>query len=591
MKFLLAAINAKYIHSNPGIYSLKAYAGSKYAQYIELGEYTINHQKDRILADIYKRKPDVIGFSCYIWNMETVEMLLPELHKLLPRTELWLGGPEVSFESSRILDKLPFVKGIMVGEGEDTFLELLQYYLKEKNKPLEEIKGLVLQTGKTPEREPVNFSGVPFLYTADITENFDHKVLSDFKDRIIYYESSRGCPFRCSYCLSSIDKNVRLRDVNLVKREIQFFLDQKVPQVKFIDRTFNCNHSHAKEIWQYILENDNGVTNFHFEIAADILDEEELLLLRQMRPGLVQLEIGVQTANPHSLKEIRRFTDMDKLQRMVGYIRACNNVHIHLDLIAGLPYEDYRSFGQSFDKVYAMKPHQLQLGFLKVLKGSYMYEKASDYGLHYLSSPPYEVLFTDWLSYEDVLRLKQIEEMVELYYNSNQFTHTMPLLEQSFASAFDMYEALSEYFEREGFFVQSPARSYRYQVLLDFAREVDPAREVLYRESLTYDMYLRENAKSRPEFAADTLPHKADFHAFFAEEERIRVLLPHYREYDIKQISKMTHLEWFRYPVWDVEQAKICQLVSDEAAKEQKVLFDYKVRNPLTNEAKVIVIT
>ena len=581
MKFLLAALNAKYIHSNPAIYSLKAYAGERYASHIELGEYTINHSMDQILADIYKRKPDAIGFSCYIWNYSLIQALLAEVHKLFPQTELWLGGPEVSFQCQDILAQYPFVKGIMVGEGEETFLALLRYYLKEDDQSLEEIPGLALPIGYTSERDLVELSQVPFLYSAG-----GQDALNDFENRIIYYESSRGCPFRCSYCLSSIDKKVRLRDIKLVQEELKFFLEHNVPQVKFIDRTFNCNHAHAKAIWRYILEHDNGVTNFHFEVAADILDEEELELLLQMRPGLVQLEIGVQTTNPETLKEIRRFTDLNKLRQVVARIHEGHNVHMHLDLIAGLPYEDYDSFARSFGDVYAMKPEQLQLGFLKVLKGSYMHERAESYGLCYLSRPPYEVLFTNWLSYEDVLRLKQVEEMVELYYNSNQFTHTLPLLEQRYDNPFYLYEDLATYYEEQGYFLNAPARSYRYQVLLQFACSVDPAREALYRESLTFDLYLRENAKSRPEFAADITPHKAAFHAFFVNEERVRVLLPHYEEYDWKQISKMTHLEWFIYPVWDVEEAGKFEPLKDKV----KVLFDYQKRSPLTHEAAVHVI-
>lgn len=581
MKFLLAAFNAKYIHSNPAIYSLKAYAGEQYAPYIDLGEYTINHSLDQILADIYNRRPDVIGFSCYIWNFTLVQELLGEIHKLLPDTELWLGGPEVSFQCHDILEKYPYVKGIMIGEGEETFLALMRYYLGEGDRSLEDIPGLALPTGYTSERDLVNLSQVPFLYSAGNTDK-----LNDFEHRIIYYESGRGCPFRCSYCLSSIDKKVRLRDMELVKKELQFFLDHKVPQVKFIDRTFNCNHAHAKTIWRYILEHDNGITNFHFEVAADILDEEELALLNQMRPGLAQLEIGVQTTNPQTLREIRRVTNMDKLRQAVSKIHAGHNVHIHLDLIAGLPYEDYESFARSFGDVYAMKPEQLQLGFLKILKGSYMYEMAETYGLQYLSKPPYEVLFTNWLTYEDVLRLKQVEEMVELYYNSNQFTHTLPLLEQLYDNPFYLYEDLAKYYKEQGYFVTAPARSYRYQVLLNFAKKVDGEREDLYKESLTYDLYLRENAKSRPDFAKDIAPYKAQFHAFFAEEERLRVLLPHYEKYDTKQISKMTHLEWFTYPVWDVELAKLHKPLKEETV----VLFDYQKRSPLTKEAAVHIM-
>lgn len=578
MKFLLTAINAKYIHSNPAIYSLKAYAGEAYAPFIELAEYTINNSFGDILADIYDRKPEVIGLSCYIWNITLIEELLPEIHKLLPDTQIWLGGPEVSFECHKRLQQIPFVTGIMVGEGEATFLDLLKYYLGEGKRELAEIPGLALSTGYTAVREPIDFSAVPFLYSVG-----DQYSLEGFENRIIYYESSRGCPFRCSYCLSSIDKKLRLRDLNLVKKELQFFLDEKVPQVKFIDRTFNCNHEHAKEIWQFILDNDNGVTNFHFEIAADLLNDEELALLSKMRPGLVQLEIGVQTTNTESLKEIRRVMDIQKLRETVERLQKGRNIHLHLDLIAGLPYENYESFGKSFSDVYAMKPEQLQLGFLKVLKGSFLAEKALAYGLAYLDKAPFEVLYTNWLSFDEVRQLKEIEEMVEIYYNSNQFTHTIPLLESLFASPFALYEALAKFYKEQGYFVQAPARSYKYQVLLDFALSVDKEREALYRESLTFDLYLRENAKSRPAFAADTEAHKAEFHAFFQDEEAVRGLLPNYEAYDLKQISKMTHLEWFHYPVWEIGNA-------NKLMKKKKVLFDYQERSALTNEAKIFVI-
>lgn len=500
MKFLLTAINAKYVHSNPAIYSLRAYAGRELQQYIELAEYTINQPMQEILADIYRRKPDVIGFSCYIWNWRRVQELLAELPKVLPDAQIWLGGPEVSYDADRLLGTFPCVKGIMVGEGEAVFRKLVEYYVRLGAVPahLEEVPGLCLRSGYTRQQTLVDLSAVPFLY----------EDLTPFTNRIIYYETSRGCPYRCSYCLSSIDKAVRFRDMNTVKRELQFFLDHQVRQVKLVDRTFNCKRGHAMEIWQYIHEHDNGVTNFHFEIAADLLGEEEILLLNKLRPGLAQLEIGVQTVNPDTLRAICRNMDLDKLEANVAAIRRGKNVHLHLDLIAGLPYEDYDSFGRSFDRVYCMKPEQLQLGFLKVLKGSLMHEKAEEYGIKYLGNPPYEVLSTRWLSYGDVLRLKGIEEMVELYYNSSQFTHTLPVLETAFEGPFAMFEALADFYREKGYFTNSPARVYRYQVLLDFAGRYDRVREPVYRELLTYDMYLRENLKSRPDFAKDLAPYK-----------------------------------------------------------------------------------
>lgn len=578
MKFLLTAINAKYIHSNPAIYSLRGYAGETLRQYIELAEYTINQPLQDILADIYHRKPDVIGFSCYIWNWSMVQELLAELPKLLPDTDIWLGGPEVSYNAPELLQKYPKLTGIMVGEGEATFKELLEYYVGRGTEKKEDIAGLCLPNGYTCPRELTDMNELPFLY----------EDLAPFANKIIYYETSRGCPYHCSYCLSSIDKRVRLRDISVVKKELQFFLENQVSQVKFVDRTFNCNHRHAMEIWQYIYENDNGVTNFHFEISADILQEDEIRLLNKMRPGLVQLEIGVQSVNLRTIEAIDRIMNVEKLERIVSEIHRGENIHQHLDLIAGLPYEDYESFGKSFDRVYAMKPQQLQLGFLKVLKGSPMHERAQEYGIAYMDRPPYEVLYTKWLPYEDVLRLKHIEEMVELYYNSNQYMHTLPFLERAFKSPFAMYEALAGFYEEKGYFVNSPARAYRYQVLLRFAESYDGEHSDIYRELLLYDMYLRENLKSRPDFAGDINDAgiKEKIRAFYQKEEKERLHLPDYTGYDWKQISKMTHLEPFYYPVW-------CGKEPEKVAAKTPgayILFDYKNRNPLTNEAATEVI-
>lgn len=593
MKFLLTAVNAKYIHSNPAVYSLRGYVGEELSQHVEIAEYTINQNISDILGDIYKKKPDVIGFSCYIWNWTIIQQLVVEIHKLLPNMPIWLGGPEVSFEGKELMERYPMVTGIMVGEGEETFRQLLMYYVNQEEMEgkgflsdhlevggLNQISGLMLPTGATSARALTDLSKVPFLY----------QDLQPFENRIVYYESSRGCPFRCSYCLSSIDKTVRLRDVEMVKKELKFFLNQKVPQVKFIDRTFNCNHDHAVAIWKYILEHDNGVTNFHFEIAADLLREEEIALLAQMRPGLVQLEIGVQTTNPKTLEEIKRVMNIDHLEQVVKDLKEGNNIHLHLDLIAGLPYEDYESFGKSFNRVYGMKPEQLQLGFLKVLKGSYMEEMAKEYGLIYGSQPPYEVLYTKWLSYDHVLKLKRIEEMVELYYNSNQFTYTLPYLEQVFETPFQMYEAMADFYERNGYFVNSPARSYRYQVLLDFAIEIDPSRAELYKEALTFDLYLRENMKTRPGFAKDLAEFKEESREFYFREEEQRFYLPDYQEYDRKQLAKMTHLEPFYYPVWERGENQERDTVVISLANPQYVLFDYKERNPLTFEARWIVV-
>ena len=564
MKILLTAINAKYIHSNLAVYSLKAYSQD---EGVELAEYTINQRSEDILMDIYKRRPDVLCFSCYIWNLDVVEELVRELGKLMPDLAIWLGGPEVSYDAKDVLCRLPMVRGVMKGEGEETFAELCKIYRcsKHTDEELENLAGITFRRAdgtiiENPWREVMDLSKVPFVYQR----------IEDFEHKIVYYESSRGCPFSCSYCLSSVDKRLRFRNLELVKQELQFFLDHKVPQVKFVDRTFNCKHDHAIAIWKYIAEHDNGITNFHFEVAADLLNEEELKILEGMRPGLVQLEIGVQSTNPDTIRAIRRTMDFDKVSEVVARIQKKGNIHQHLDLIAGLPYEDIQRFARSFDDVYALKPEQLQLGFLKVLKGSYMEEQQKTYGMEHKSRPPYEVLYTKWLSYEDVIRLKGIEEMVEVYYNSRQFTHTIEALEQEYTSSFEMYDRLREYYEEKGYGSVQHKRSARYDILLSYILYHHPKKVQYYRELLIYDYYLRENAKTRPEFAGEYKVSKEELRTFYENEEEKRKYLVNYQAYDRNQMRKMTHLEYFSY-------------------FGKYILFDYMEKNPLNQEARTCV--
>ena len=592
-RVLLVGVNAKYIHSNPAIYSLEAYARAHINRELadgalELVEYTINQNIENILADIYRRKPDIAAFSCYIWNWNMIQDILTELPKVLPDIKIWLGGPEVSFHGEQILKRFFAVQGIVLGEGEITFAELLSYYQwdKEEGKALESIGGLLLRSGRTGAQKSVAMDELPFFYEESEGNNSG---LKRFENRILYYESQRGCPFSCAYCLSSIDKTVRFRSLEKIKKHMQFFLEQRVQQVKFIDRTFNCNAKHALEVWKYLKENDNGVTNFHFEIAADLLTKEQLEVMADMRPGLIQLEIGVQSTNKQTLQAIHRDMGMSHLREIVEKVHSFGNVHQHLDLIAGLPYEDYVSFGKSFDDVYAMNPQQLQLGFLKVLKGSPMEEKATEYGIIYNSKSPYEVLYSKWLSYEDVLRLKGIEEMVELYYNSNQFVHTIRVLETEFSSAFKMYEALAAFYEENGYAVHTPARAYRYQVLLDFACKINPTKRELYVELLTFDLYLRENLKSRPAFCPVLNPTKEDgiqVKEFYQNEAQNPRFLTHYKGYQGAQLMKMTHLEAFYYAVWSKE----LQECTNRLEKPVYVLFDYQSRDALTHDARFVVI-
>ena len=572
MKILLIAINAKYIHSNLAIYCLRACAGEQKEQ-VELAEYTINHQKEDILADIYKKKPDVAAFSCYIWNRDYVLSLIRDLSLLCPEVPIWVGGPEVSYDAVQFLRDYPQVTGVMAGEGERSFRALAEYYVKKTEDSLGKIRGLTWrgENGDIYENSPaelMNLDEIPFVY--EKIEAFGHK--------IIYYESSRGCPFSCSYCLSSIDKSVRFRSLVRVYQELQFFLDAKVPQVKFVDRTFNCNHRHAKAIWGYIAEHDNGITNFHFEIAADLLDEEERKLLASMRPGLVQLEIGVQSVNLLTIHEIDRVMSLSRLKQTVAQIQAGKNVHQHLDLIAGLPYEDYESFVNSFNEVYRMRPQQLQLGFLKVLKGSKMHRKAKDYGIVYRQEPPYEVLCTRWISYEEIRKLKAVEEMVEVYYNSGQFENTIRHLEQSFPHPFAMYEALAGYYEKEGLNGRSHSRMGRLEILRSFTEEVDKEQRGLYDELLLLDLYLRENSKSRPAWAGDLSLYKADFRDFYIREAENPQSLKSYAGYTSKQIMNMTHGEVFFHDVLKTGADLPCYVV-----------FDYRNRDPLTGNAKLVI--
>lgn len=652
MRFLLCGINAKYIHSNLAIFSLKAYADRKKIPGAEiiLKEYTINNYVEDILQDLYEEKADVVIFSCYIWNISFVRELAAELKKVSPDVKIWAGGPEVSYAANKFLMENPAFDLIMQGEGEEVFSELIRLTVEEKcrikdvykqSESKKVLSGIVEKRYSIERKQAVkeekdiedkNFAGEDNVYPTNYIDmsklqklqgiavrdflgeaalgnaesnignktkiiNTGFATLMDmdtipfvyedfhlFEHKILYYETSRGCPFCCSYCLSSVDKTVRFRSLPIVKKELDAFLEAKVPQVKFVDRTFNCNRQRAIDIWSYLVEHDNGITNFHFEISSDLLGGEELELFAKMRPGLIQLEIGVQSTNGETVDAIHRHMDLDKLFHYVDRVHELGNIHQHLDLIAGLPYENYERFGCSFDDLYAHEPDQLQLGFLKVLKGTMMEEEVKKYSILYRNQPPYEVLGTKWLSYDEIILLKGVEELVELYYNSGQYTLTLKYAVPFFESSFRFYEMFSAWYRGKGYHKLNHNRLEKYNILREFLREhIDEHEWDTLDEIMLYDMYLRENVKGRPAWAKDTAQYKKEWKALYREQGE--KLFPEDVQagiYDSKRAANQSHIEVFEINIKKFEQ-------SGQVEKKQVFcLFDYSRRNPLNRAARTV---
>ena len=652
MRFLLCGINAKYIHSNLAIFSLKAYADRKKIPEAEiiLKEYTINNYVEDILQDLYEEKADVVIFSCYIWNISFVRELAAELKKVSPDVKIWAGGPEVSYAANKFLMENPAFDLIMQGEGEEVFSELIRLTVEKKcrikdvykqSESKKVLSGIVEKRYSIERKQAVkeekdiedkhfagednvyptnyidmsklqklqgiavrDFSGEAALGNAESNIGNKTKIINTgfatlmnmdtipfvyedfhlFEHKILYYETSRGCPFCCSYCLSSVDKTVRFRSLPIVKKELDAFLEAKVPQVKFVDRTFNCNRQRAIDIWSYLVEHDNGITNFHFEISSDLLGEEELELFAKMRPGLIQLEIGVQSTNGETVDAIHRHMDLDKLFHYVDSVHELGNIHQHLDLIAGLPYENYERFGCSFDDLYAHEPDQLQLGFLKVLKGTMMEEEVKKYSILYRNQPPYEVLGTKWLSYDEIILLKGVEELVELYYNSGQYTLTLKYAVPFFESPFRFYEMFSAWYRGKGYHKLNHNRLEKYNILREFLREhIDENEWDTLDEIMLYDMYLRENVKGRPAWAKDTAQYKKEWKALYREQGE--KLFPEDVQagiYDSKRAANQSHIEVFEINIKKFEQ-------SGQVEKKQVFcLFDYSRRNPLNRAARTV---
>jgi len=478
MNILLVALNAKYIHTCPAVYSLKAYAcsamsKSRQSVRIDIAEYTINDRYQDVLAGIMSYHADILGFSTYIWNVDRVHRLIRDIRRIRGNdVQIWAGGPEATWYPQAFL-RDGGADLCMLGEGEIVFADLVSLAARDPASlracSLSSVPGLAFRRkGEAPEAiestgpaPAARLDEIPFLY----------RDLSLFENRILYYEASRGCPFGCAYCLSGKEKGIRYRNPETVKAELQFFLDEKVKQVKFIDRTFNANAAFAMEIWTYLRDHDNGVTNFHFEMEAGLMTDEELALLSSLRPGLVQMEIGVQSANPRTLRAVHRSPDLNRIRDVMRFLVRNQNINLHLDLIAGLPFEDLASFRKSFQTVYDMRPNQLQLGFLKLLKGTELFDRRAEYGLICSADAPYEVLKTSWLSFEELDLLHRISDMVEEYVNSQGFRRSLPLAEALFADAFSLFWALADYYREKGYDRNRPSVQKRYEIFTDFIEQ------------------------------------------------------------------------------------------------------------------------
>ena len=489
---LLVGINAKYIHINLALRCLRAYSEKRGNFPLQIQEYTINQPLDQMLEGIYQAQPAVIAFSCYLWNIELVEKLGDDLKQILPQVPIICGGPEVSYDAKDFLNRHPWADGILVGEREEAFYQLLRGFQGEIS--LEQVPSLVWRQGEhlveNPLAAPLPLEEIPFPYQEG----------EDLSNHILYYESSRGCPFRCRYCLSSLAGKVRLLPLDRVYEDLAFFLSKGVRQVKFVDRTFNCNREHARGIWRFLMEHDNGVTNFHFELAAHLLQEEDLELLRTARKGLFQFEIGVQSTNEDTIRSIDRTTNFSTIQQVCRTLASFENIHQHLDLIAGLPWEDFASFGRSFDDVFALRPEQLQLGFLKVLKGSGMHRDAQRYQIRYRHRAPYEVLQTHVLSYGDLLRLKELEMVLELYYNSGRFACTTDYLASLWDRPFSFFLELGAYFSAHGYTPTNLTQERQYEALRSFALESRPQVDPWALDSrLLFDLCRHQRPRKLPQ--------------------------------------------------------------------------------------------
>ena len=548
-KIVLAGINSQYVHLNLAVRYLKKYVEANSDLKIEIYETNINNQVFNIIKDIYELNPDKIIFSTYIWNKEYIVEIVKELKKVLPNVEIILGGPEVSYKWEKFMANMPEVDALLLGEGENV---LLNFLTKEEDKVL----GVVSR-----KNDEIVFNGIePIIENLDIVPfPYEDWELED-KTKIFYYESSRGCPFSCSYCLSSIDKTVRYYSLDRVKKDLKRFLDSPIKLLKFVDRTFNLRKERYMEIWKFLLENYREGITFHFEINANIFDDETLDFLEKVPKGYFQFEIGVQSINPETMVAIKRNNILDKLAYNVR--RISRNIHLHLDLIAGLPYETYDIFKNSFNYVYNLKPEMIQLGFLKLLKGTQMYDEVEKYQYKYYSRPPYEVFSNKFISFGELVKLKNLEKMLDYYYNSEKFRYTCDfVINNNFDTPFAFFEKIADYYDKKGYLKISHKEVALFNILYDFYVENNLKDLDIFVEFLKYDYLALGKPGSYPEWLKSN--KDSELHNQLIKDSEFK---------SVREGHKNSELEEFKYNIFTNKRENI-SIFFNYKTKKHEIIF------------------
>ncbi|MBC8631398.1 B12-binding domain-containing radical SAM protein [[Eubacterium] tenue] len=570
MKILLTTLNSKFIHTNLAIRYLKQMVKDIEDINVDIREYTINNELDFILKDIYTNNYNVILFSTYIWNVNDIVKLCNNLKKVKPNIKIALGGPEVTYDSEEAMKKYDFIDYILYGEGELIFRDFTKYLMGDMK--IEDVDGIVYRNNdfiitNKPMKLLENLDLIPSPY-----EELDKK---EYENRIVYYETSRGCPFNCQYCLSSAIEGLRYFSIDRVKKDLKKLIDARVSQIKFIDRTFNANKKFAMEIMKFLMENDNGYTTYHFEVTAHLLTDDMLEFLKDCKEGLFQFEIGVQSTNEKVLDAVGRRDDFKKLSYVVQKIASFRNIHQHLDLIAGLPYEDYSSFENSFNDVFNLGIEHLQLGFLKMIKGTGIRNQADEHEFRYKDYPPYEVLYNKYISYNEILKLKDIEEILEIYFNSKNFVLSMRYIIHNHykESPFKFFEDFATYFNDNGYFNASQGKNQLYKILVDFYTDKINIETELFKEIVKYDYISLGKTSNVPAFMdkVEVDDFKNRCHLFLQNEGNILKYIPRFENTPAKQIIKYVHFETFKYDILQLKKNITAKL----QPKESIILFVY----------------